>query len=115
MIVSPRAKEVLDVLRIEDQERIIAIDEVFLLRRMGEGTAYQKILYWKRGEDNTSVHTAGSGDSCSCDPTPCVILAETDYNIQTADFDHVARVLDSTGQSTGKTIQIDHIIEKNNE
>jgi hypothetical protein len=115
MIVSPRAKEVTDVLRIENQGRIIEIDEVFLYRRTG--TAYQKILYWKRGEDNSSVGSGSrsGGGSCHCDPAPSVILAQTDYYLQTSTFDPLARVLDSTGQPTGNTIQIDHIIENNNE
>ena len=52
MIVSPRAKPVIDIVRIEHQERIIEIDEVFLYRRKGE--SYEKVLYWKRG-----IHTAG--------------------------------------------------------
>jgi hypothetical protein len=118
MIVSPRAKEVTDVLRIENQRRIIEINEVFLYRRTGLGTAFQKILYWKRGEDNSSVGSSSSGSgggSCNCDPTPSVILAETDYYLQTSTFDSLARVLDNTGQPTGNTIQIDHIIENNNE
>ena len=51
MIVSPRAKEVIDVLRIETGG-IIKIDEVFLCRRAGAGSPYRKVPYWKRGEDS---------------------------------------------------------------
>ena len=49
MIFSPRAKSVIDIVRIENQERIIEIDEVFLLQRVGLGNVYVKIPYWKRG------------------------------------------------------------------
>ena len=66
MIISPRAKEVIDVLRIENNDgRIIEIDEVFLYHRTGVGAPYRKIRYWKRDEDavvpdgrqNTNVGT----------------------------------------------------------
>ena len=50
MIVSPRAKEVIDILRI-DGEKLIEIDEVFLYTRIGVGAPYRKIPYWKRDED----------------------------------------------------------------
>jgi len=52
MIVSPRAKSVIDIVRIENQECIIEIDEVFLLQRVGLGNVYVKIPYWKRGVHN---------------------------------------------------------------
>jgi len=48
MIFSPRAKRVIDIVRIEN-DCLIEIDEVYLYRRSGE-----KVLYWKRG-----VHTKG--------------------------------------------------------
>ena len=51
MIVSPRAKHVIDIVRIENNG-LIEIDEVYLYRRKGE--AYEKVLYWERG-----IHTAG--------------------------------------------------------
>ena len=51
MIFSPRAKPVIDIVRIENQERIIEIDEVFLLKR--EGDTFRKIPYWKRGTHDT--------------------------------------------------------------
>ena len=52
MIVSPRAEEIIDVLR-KESNGFIKIDEVFLYRRAGAGSPYRKILYWKRGEDST--------------------------------------------------------------
>jgi hypothetical protein len=117
MIVSPRAKPVTDIVRIENRERIIEIDEVFLLRRANKDSPYQKIPYWKRGEDNMNV---GSGSCCcngtskpgDCDHKPCVILAEADYDTQTSTFDHTARVLGGNILPTGDTIEFDHIIEK---
>ena len=53
MIVSPRAREVIDILRKEGSG-FINIDEVFLYRRVGAGSPYRKILYWKRGEDSNA-------------------------------------------------------------
>ncbi|MCL2709685.1 MAG: hypothetical protein FWE95_02295 [Planctomycetaceae bacterium] len=53
MIVSPRAKEVIDILRKEGGG-FINIDEVFLYRRAGTGSPYRKVPYWKRGEDSTA-------------------------------------------------------------
>ena len=50
MIVSPRAKEVIDILRIEGK-KLIEVDEVFLYTRIGVGAPYRKIRYWKRSED----------------------------------------------------------------
>ena len=50
MIVSPRAKEVIDVLRI-DGKKLIEVDEVFLYTRIGVGAPYRKIRYWKREID----------------------------------------------------------------
>ena len=50
MIVSPRAKEVTDVLRI-DGKKIVEVDEIFLYHRIGVGAPYRKIRYWKREED----------------------------------------------------------------
>ena len=50
MIVSPRAKEVIDVLRI-DGEKLIEVDEVFLYHRIGVGAPYRKTRYWKREID----------------------------------------------------------------
>jgi hypothetical protein len=47
MIVSPRAAEVTDILRIEGND-FIEIDEVFLYRRNGAGSPYRKTLYWER-------------------------------------------------------------------
>ena len=117
MIVSPRAKPVTDIVRIADG-RIVEIDEVFLYRRAKDGSAYQKIVYWRRGDDNSDVGTGSSGTgSCHCNPAPktCVILAEADYDRQNLTFDYTVRVLDSEGQPTDSTIQLDHIIEKNNE
>ena len=43
MIFSPRAKSVIDIVRIEHR-RLIEIDEVYLLYPSGK-----KVLYWKRG------------------------------------------------------------------
>jgi hypothetical protein len=51
MIISPRAKEVIDVLRKEGNG-FIKIDEVFLYRRVSAGSPYRKVPYWKRGEDS---------------------------------------------------------------
>ena len=51
MIVSPRAEEIIDVLRKEGNG-FIKIDEVFLYRRAGAGSPYRKVPYWKRGEDS---------------------------------------------------------------
>ena len=48
MIFSPRAKPVIDIVRIE-HGRLIEIDEVYMYRRSGE-----QVLYWKRG-----VHIKG--------------------------------------------------------
>jgi len=53
MIVSPRAKEVIDILRKEGNG-YIKIDEVFLYRRAGAGAPYRKVPYWQRGEDSTA-------------------------------------------------------------
>ena len=52
MIISPRAKEVTNVLRKEGGG-FLKVDEVLLLRRRGLGSPYRKITYWKRGQ-NTS-------------------------------------------------------------
>jgi hypothetical protein len=54
MIVSPRAKEVTDVLRI-DGKKLIEVDEVFLYTRIGVGAPYRKIRYWKREEDGITL------------------------------------------------------------
>ena len=51
MIVSPRSKEVIDILR-KEWNGYIKIDEVFLRWRTGLGSPYRKIPYWKRGEDS---------------------------------------------------------------
>ena len=48
MIISPRAKEVINVLRTANN-LLRKVDEVFLLRRRGMGSPYRKISYWKRG------------------------------------------------------------------
>jgi len=53
-IISPRAKKVIDVLRIENGRRLIEIDEVFLYRRQGDGT-YRKEMYWQRNADGLEV------------------------------------------------------------
>jgi len=53
MIVSPRAKEVIDILRKEGNG-FINIDEVFLYRRAGAGSPYRKVPYWKRSEDSNA-------------------------------------------------------------
>jgi hypothetical protein len=53
MIVSPRAKEVIDILRKEGNG-FINIDEVFLYRRVGAGSPYRKVPYWKRSEDSNA-------------------------------------------------------------
>ena len=61
MIISPRAKEVIDVLRIENNDgRIIEIDEVFLYHRTGVGAPYRKTLYWKRSEDVNMPESANN-------------------------------------------------------
>ena len=114
MIVSPRAKQVIDIVRIENQQRIVEIDEVFLLRRDKDGT-YKKTWYWKRGEDNT---VSGDGSCCygqSTHQKTCVILAEADYDLSTSRFDHAVRVLNGECVPTETTIQLDHIIETNHE
>ena len=111
MIVSPRAKPVIDVLRIASG-RIIEIDEVFLYRRASGESAYEKIVYWKRGEDNSSAGIGGGMGSCSCEHTTCVILAEADYDADNLTFDHTARILDGEGKPTEEKIQLDHIIER---
>jgi len=60
MIISPRAKEVIDVLRIENNDgRIIEIDEVFLYHRTGVGAPYRKTRYWKREEDVKQEENSG--------------------------------------------------------
>jgi hypothetical protein len=50
MIVSPRAKEVIDVLRLAGG-KFIEVDEIFLYHRIGVGAPYRKTRYWKRSED----------------------------------------------------------------
>jgi len=57
MIVSPRAKSVIDIVRIE-KGCLIEIDEVYLYRRSGE-----KVLYWKRGVHNI-IDNAKSNSYC---------------------------------------------------
>jgi len=51
MIISPRAVQVIDVLRW-DVNGFIKIDEVFLYRRAGAGSPYRKTMYWERNEDS---------------------------------------------------------------
>ena len=51
MIVTPRAENVMDVLRKEG-DGYINIDEVLLYRRAGAGAPYREIIYWKRGTDS---------------------------------------------------------------
>jgi hypothetical protein len=60
MIVSPRAEQVIDVVRKEVLRNgdgsvrttlFVEIDEVYLYRRTGN--TFQKVLYWKRGEEST--------------------------------------------------------------
>ena len=63
-LVSPRAKEVIDVLRI-DGEKLIEIDEVFLYTRIGVGAPYRKIRYWKRDEDAISPDDRQNANSGS--------------------------------------------------
>jgi hypothetical protein len=115
MIVSPRAKPVIDILRIEGN-LLVEIDEVYLYRRAKDGSAYEKILYWKRDEDN-SIVDGGScccnneSNSCDCDHTSCVIVVEADYDMANLTFDRTVRVLDGDGNLTGDTIHLDHIIE----
>ena len=117
MIVSPRAKPVIDILRIEG-ERFIEIDEVFLYRRAKDGSSYQKIPYWKRGEENSNVDTDGCCCCCKqtpntgdCVHTPCVIIAEADFDAENLIFDRTVMILDGEGNPTGETIHLDHIIE----
>ena len=50
-ILSPRAANIIDVQRKEGNGFIL-IDEVMLYRRIGTGSPYRKILYWKQGEDS---------------------------------------------------------------
>jgi len=113
MIVSPRAKEVIDIVRI-DGGCLIDIDEVFLYRRTKDGSAYEKIRYWKRDEDNS---WDGDGTcSCCCNQTSnahktCVIIVEADYDTENLTFDRSVRVLNGEGNPTGETIHLDHIIE----
>lgn len=107
MIVSPRAKEITDIVRIAG-EHIIEIDEVFLYRRAGDDGSYIKEPIWDRDEDNTIVD---DDRSCRCVHTPCIILAEADYDTTNLTFNHTVRVLDGEGKPTGNTILLDHIIE----
>lgn len=51
MIFSPRAKSVIDIVRIE-KGCLIEIDEVYLLYPTG-----QKVLYWKRGVHDKTKKT----------------------------------------------------------
>jgi hypothetical protein len=115
MIASPRAKPVIDIVRIADRTRIIEVDEVYLYRRAGD--TYTKIPYWKRGEDNSTVAPGDdtNGGSCGGGLHTCVVLAEADYDLPTSTFDNTVRVLDGEGNPTGETIQLDHIFEKNDE
>jgi hypothetical protein len=53
MIHSPRAKPVIDIVRIENGG-IVEIDEVYMYRRKNKDEPFEKVLYWKRG-----IHTAG--------------------------------------------------------
>ena len=67
MIVSPRAKEVIDVLRI-DGKKLIEVDEVFLYHRIGVGAPYRKTRYWKRDEDAVSPSkTADDGQQTAAE------------------------------------------------
>lgn len=107
MIVSPRAKEVIEILRIAGK-RLIEIDRVILYRRGNDGNWHPDEDFWDREEDNSDVDTGS--DQCRCNHKPCVILAEADYNPENLTFDHFVRVLDGEGKVTGNTIQLDHII-----
>ena len=53
MIVSPRAKPIIDIVRIVNNG-LVEIDEVYMFRRTGDDETYEKVLYWKRG-----IHTTG--------------------------------------------------------
>ena len=117
MIVSPRAKEVIDIVRIETRHGqggcLIEIDEVFLYRRADAESPYQKIPYWKRGEKNTGDDSGGGNCSCHAGHTskPCVIIAEADFDTENFTFDRTVRVLNGEGNPSGDTIRLDHIIE----
>jgi len=52
MIISPRAKEVTNVVRKEGSG-FLKINKVLLFRRMGVGSPYRKIVYWERGQNST--------------------------------------------------------------
>jgi hypothetical protein len=54
MIISPRAKKVIDILR-KIGDRWFKIDEVFLYRRAGVGAPYRKESHWKRDEDAVPI------------------------------------------------------------
>ena len=51
MIVSPRAQEIIDILRW-CKNAFIKIDEVFLYHRVGAGAPYRKTHYWMRNKDS---------------------------------------------------------------
>ena len=53
MIVSPRAEEIIDVLRKEGNG-FIKINKVLLYKRTSPGSPYRKIVYWVRGEDSNN-------------------------------------------------------------
>jgi len=107
MIVSPRAKDVIDIVRIVGG-RLIEIDKVFLYWRAGKDSPYIKEPFWDRDEDNTTVD---DDRSCRCVHTPCVIIAEADFDTDNLTFDRTVRVLNGEGNPSGDTIRLDHIIE----
>ncbi|MDR0327916.1 MAG: hypothetical protein LBI05_06435 [Planctomycetaceae bacterium] len=50
MIISPRANEILDLLRLAGKgKRLVKTGKVYLLRRTGEN-AHEKILLWDRSD-----------------------------------------------------------------
>ena len=107
MIVSPRANEVTDIVRIVGK-CLIEIDRVILYRRGNDGNWYPDGDFWNRDDDNSEVATGGG--QCRCDHKPCVIIAETDYDTENQTFDPIARVLNGEGNFSGETIHLDHII-----
>ena len=115
MIVSPRAKPVIDILRIDTRHghsgRLIEIDEVFLYRRTKDGSTYEKIRYWKRGEDNSTVGSETCSCNCGSATKTCVIIAEADFDTANLTFDRTVMVLDGDGNPTGNMIRLDHIID----
>ena len=57
MIISPSAKEVTNVVK-KIGSGFVKINEVLLFRRMGLGSPYRKVSYWRRGVNSTDPPSA---------------------------------------------------------